>query len=252
MRVALYDWPMTMIGYPEHTRSGVRVVGLTHASTHEALRFAEAVGLGRGWLVSQGPSPHLNDIPPDVPVPVTLPGFFLEGRLACTEGVVSGSITYVATTAEDGPPPDDRAITVWSESRGRPWMQVVDNEVAWFGGLDDAALDGLLRLYLCRRPLDLDWQTTRLGRGVLGRLKAHLFAHGLTRNCSLVFVDRKAEVDLWAGVHNRCVLPIQGHEHLQGAQVGLRLALDGKTWQCRDLEGECPLDDERGRVAPPL
>ena len=52
--MALLNWSMTMIGYPAHARSASRVVGLTHMTTHEALQFAENLGVSAGWLQVEG------------------------------------------------------------------------------------------------------------------------------------------------------------------------------------------------------
>ena len=45
---------MNIAGYPPHTRSASRVVGVTHMSTFAAMRFLEDLGILNGWLLAEG------------------------------------------------------------------------------------------------------------------------------------------------------------------------------------------------------
>ena len=250
--MALLDWSMSMIGYPAHRRCGVPVVGLSHMSVHAALRFAEAHGLFTGWVVSSGPAPHLEGLRPEVPTWVALAEFFVERRVAYTEGMISGALTFVHAVPADGQPPEDRSIEAWAESLRKPWVQVIDNEVAYWGGVDDVLVDALLCWHLCERPIDKPWTQTSLEPEGAAVLRRQLFATGLTRNLSLCRNGWRTAVDLWSGVHHRCMLDHGVHPPLSSIQQGWRAQLRGDVWSVQELDGNCPLDDERGRVTPPV
>ncbi len=250
--MALLDWPMTLIGYPAHRRCGVPVVGVSHMTTHQALRFAEATGMFTGWILADGPAPQVEGILPDTPTWVALAEFFVERRVAYTEGMVSGSLVFASAVPADGRPPADRSLATWAAGQGKPWVEVVDNELAYWGGLDNARMEALLRWFIASRPLDRDWRETVLEPQTASELRAGLFHTGLTRNLALTRAGRKPSVDLWGGVHHRCMLDHESLPPPSAVGNGWRLALRGTTWQARPLEGISPLDDERARITPPV
>ena len=174
----LLDWSMNIVGYPPHQRSGSAVVGVTHMSTHTALRVAEALGLYTGWLQAEGEQPQLEGIEVRDPAWVVLAELFVEQRVAYTEGVVSGSLVFGAAVPANGQPPRDRSLIAWTEAGGRPWMQIVDNENVYFGGLDEAGIDLLLSWFLCQKPLDLEWREQTLDPDAGAALRRGLFQHG--------------------------------------------------------------------------
>ncbi|MDA3963844.1 MAG: hypothetical protein PF961_23895 [Planctomycetota bacterium] len=244
---------MNMIGYAPHRRSGSAVVGMTHMSTHTAFRVAEALGLYTGWLHCDGEQPQLEGIEAREPVWVVLAELFVEQRVANTEGVVSGSLTFGSAVQANGTPPSDRSLQAWTESGNRPWMQIVDNENVFFGGLNEAAIDQLLCWFLCARPLTVDWRECGLAPAAAKALRSGLFEHGWSRNADLVMTGWRSTVDLWAGIHALSPLEHEELERLSTLQRGVRLTLKGGEWQLKPLiDEECPLDDETGRATPRL
>lgn len=250
--MGLLDWSMTILGYPAHRLSGAAVVGVSHMSTHAALRFAEGIGCYTGWIVADSDQPQLEGLRAGEPTWVALAELFVEGRVANTEGVVSGSLVFASAVPASGPPPEDRSLIAWAEEGGRAWLEVRDNETAYFGGLSDAALEGLLAWFACQRPLDADWRATRFEPSLAEDLRGGLFDHGWTRNGSLVATGRRPQVELWAGVHERSVLEHHEVHRLSAVHRGLRLTLAGDTWRGAEIEGPCPLDDHTGRSVPRL
>lgn len=249
----LLDWSMNMIGYAPHRLSGAGVVAVTHMSTHAAFRVAEALGMYTGYLHCQGQQPQLQGIEAREPTWVVLAELLVEDRVANTEGVVSGALTFAAAVPASGAPPADRPLVSWTEAHGRPWMRIVDNENVYFGGLSDSAIDQLLCWYLCARPLQLAWRECGLAAPTAATLRHGLFDHGWSRNAELVMTGWRPTVDLWAGVHDRCPLAHDELERLSTLQYGVRLTLKGGEWHGKPLrDEECPLDDETGRATPRL
>jgi hypothetical protein len=247
----LLDWSMNIVGYRPPQRSGAAVVGVTHMNTHAALRVAEELGLYTGWLHAEGQQPQLEGIEARDPVWVVLAELFVEQRIAKTEGVVSGSLTFGAAVPANGQPPRDRSLIAWTEAGRRPWMQVVDNENVYFGGLDDAGVDQLLCWFLSQRPLNQDWREVHLAEGGAAVLRRGLFEHGWSRNGDLVMTGWRPTVDLWAGVHALSPLEHDEMQRLSSLQKGVRVACKSGEWAVRPLVDEdCPLDDETGRAAP--
>ena len=150
--MALLNWSMTVLGYPAHARAASRVVGLTHMSTHDALNFIEVQGLSTGWLQVEGSQPQLERIREGTRVDVNLPELFASSKIIQTEGVASGALTFVAADPKLGKPPSDRSLITWAEEHQRPWLEVIDNDVTYFGGLDDTQIDALVNWFLARRP----------------------------------------------------------------------------------------------------
>ena len=247
--MALLNWSMTVLGYPAHARSASRVVGLTHMSTHDALHFIEVQGLSTGWLQVEGSQPQLERIREGTRVDVNLPELFASSKIIQTEGVASGALTFVAADPKLGKPPGDRSLIAWAEEQRRPWLEVIDNDVAYFGGLDETQIDVLLRWFLARRPAEIDWRKTLLDPRLAARLRAGLFDHGWTRNLELVKVGRKTFCDLWGGVHRKCLLD---HGNIPGpmqVQIGLRLSCENGTWAGKDISDQrCVLNDDTGKL----
>lgn len=249
----LIDWSMTILGYREHQRSGAAVVGTSHTSLHTALRFAEGAGWYTGWIATDGPSPQIELVDTSAPEWVALAELFVEGRVANTEGIVGGGVIFVPTVPADGQPPADRSLIAWAEERGRPWLEVHDNETAYWGGLDEAGRERLLAWFLCRRPVELEWTETKLEPAALRVLDGGLFEHGWTRNLSLVSDGWRIKVPLWAGINGRSMLE---HDRqlcqLSTSNRGSLLILKGSRWAIGAIDGDCPLDDETGRTVPRL
>lgn len=243
------NWSMTAIGYPAHRRSGARVVGLSHMSTHEVLRFAEALQLTTGWLRAEGSQPQLERMRPGEATWVQLSELFADRRVVMTDGLASGSLVFVAATGADGHPPADRPLTVWADDRRLPWVEVIDNEIAYWGGLDNAACDRLLGWFLAQRPVDSDWKTATVPAPVAARLRAGLFDHGWTRNLALARPGRSPVVELWGGVHASCILDHAGYVTPSRVNTGVRLTLVDGAWQAKDLGARSPLADETGKLA---
>jgi len=246
----VFDWSMTMLGYPAHQLSGVPVVGVSHMSTHAALRFAESIGCYTGWLQADGQQAQLDGLVAGKPTWVALAELFVEGRIANTEGVVSGDLHFAAAVPANGEPPGDRSLEHWAESGQRLWLRVIDNEFTYFGGLDDGALERLLCWFISQRPLDESWQDQRIDPKLVEELIDGLFAHGWSRNYSLVRHGRKPTVELWGGAHARCVLQHQELHRLGAVNHGMQLSRRSAIWKGAVLDRDCPLNDETGRLRP--
>lgn len=243
------DWSVNILGYPAHTRSAAPVIAVSHMATHEALRFAEAVGLFTGWIITESPQPQLEGLLEGEPSWVSLAELFAERRVAKTEGVTSGTVVFAATVPADGDPPADRTLITWAEELGRPWLLVVDNECTYLGNLNDIMTDALLRWFCTRFPLEQRWQETRFDTRLARGLVTGLYEHGWTRNLTLVEPGTFARQELWAGLQNRSILEHPPTHGLASLQSGLRLTLRGTTWTSQPInDHECPIDQELGRV----
>ena len=181
---------------------------------------------------------------------VTLAELFVEERIALTEGVVSGSVVFVAAVQAHGTPPKDRDLKTWAEEIQQPWVEVVDNEIAYFGCLDEELTNGIIGRFLCERPLDKDWRQCGLSPSAQVHLTQGLFDSGWTRNCSLVKDQRRPTVDFWGGVNSDCLLDQSRHHPLTVVNTGVRCTLKGETWDIELIEEPCPLDDVTGRATP--
>jgi hypothetical protein len=247
--MAQLNWSMTMVGYPAHARSASRTTGVTHMSTHEALQFIESLGLSEGWLQIEGSQPQLERIRSGTRIGVNLPELFASSRVINTEGVSSGALTFVAVDPARGKPPADRTLIAWAEANQAPWLEIIDNDVVYLGGLDDQQVDRLMVWFLCRRPLEIDWRTTHLEARAAGRLRHGLFEHGWTRNLGLVKTLRRQSCELWGGVHRKCILDHAAQPSPTQVQVGIRMSIEGKEWIGKDLgEQRCLLSDETGKL----
>ena len=247
--MALLNWSMTVLGYPAHARAASRVIGLTHMSTHDALHFIEVQGLSTGWLQVEGSQPQLERIREGTRVDVNLPELFASSQIVQTEGVASGALTFVAAHPTLGKPPNDRTLIAWAEEHQRPWLEVIDNDVSYFGGLNDQQIETLLTWFLSRRPAELNWRKTTIDPRLAARLRVGLFEHGWTRNLELVKVGRKIFSDLWGGVHRKCLLD---HGTIPGpsqVQIGLRLCHENGVWTGKDISDQrCVLSDDTGKL----
>ena len=243
--MANLNWSMTITGYPAHARSGTRVVGLTHMSTFSALRVAEGLGLLGGWVFAEGTHPQLSGLRAGACTPVVVSELFAAGMVVQTEGLANGSLVFAAGDADASEPLSGRSLIAWAEARNQPWFEVIDNEVAYWGGLDDARLAKLLTWFLCQRPVDQDWRRVVMEPRTFTRLRHGLFEHGWTRNLELVQRDRQ---DLWAGVHQSCPLEHRRLPLPTKMGSGLRLRLDLGEFTARDLSERCPIHDDTGRA----
>lgn len=238
---------MTLAGYPPHARSGGRVVGVTHMSTFAAMRFLEAIGVAGGWLLAEGSQPQLERVRQGRPTQVGLAELIADRRVVQTEGLASGSLLFAAAPKGAVEPPGDRPLPAWAEAHGQPWVEVVDNETAYWGGLDDARINRLITWFVCQRPLEQDWRTVTLEPRTLAILRHGLLEHGWTRNLSLAKPERGMS-DLWGGVHHGSMLDHRHHPRPGAAQIGLRLRLEFGELYGKDLLERCPLDDDTGKV----
>ena len=240
---------MTAIGYPPHTKAGVRVVAISHMSTFASLRFCEDIGIRTGWLRAEGTQTQLEDMPEDGQSWVTLGKLFADARIIPTEGLASGRLVYAGGTPKAGTPPEDQSLTAWAEQHHQPWLEVVDNETCLWGGLQDTHLSRLMIWFACQRPLDVDWKTVRLESRAFAQLKQGLFDHGWTRNLALARPERKS-TDLWGGVHRTCLLDHTSQPAPSKAQHGLRLRIDLGELTASELTERCPIADDTGKLAP--
>jgi hypothetical protein len=247
--MALLNWSMTMIGYPAHARSASRVVGLTHMSTHEALQFAENLGVSAGWLQVEGSQPQLERIREGTRVGVSLPELFATSRVIDTQGVASGALTFVASDPARGKPPTDRPLVAWAEEQAAPWLEVIDNDAAYWGGLHDKQVDRLLAWFLSRRPLEVEWRKALIEPRFAARLRAGLFDHGWTRNLELAKPRGRITCELWGGVHRTCILDHAAQPAPSSVQTGVRASFDAGQWVGRELADQrCLLSDETGKL----
>lgn len=244
-----YNWSMTAMGYPEHRRAGAAVVGLSNVSTHDVLRLAETMGFPSGWLLAEGSNPQLERVRGGEPVYVQVADLFADRRVVMTDGLGSGTLVFVAAPAALGPPPGDRTLMAWADERRLPWVEVIDNEVAYWGALQTGHIERLLLWFLSARPLDLDWRATRLAPTAAGRLLHGLFEHGWTRNLALVKPGGKPSVELWGGVHGTCLLEHANALPPTRVGNGLRCALAASEWSASDAGGRCPLSDDTGKLS---
>ena len=249
--MALLDWSMSLVGYPPHRLSGVAVVGISHTPCHDALRLAQSCGFERGWLWADGPQPHFVDLSIDQPQWVQLDELFRQQRIAMTEGLVGGTVSFVAAAEGVEPPPAGDDVRAWAERQGQPWLLMIDNEFCRWGGLTDAHTDRLLAWFVGNRPLPVACRRWSFAASVAEQLRVGLFDHGWTRNGELVSDGRRPTVQLWGGVHGRSILDHDGTRQLSLVQRGVRLIADAAAarWQLQRLPEDCPLDDETGRLA---
>ena len=250
--MALLDWSMTMLCYPAHRRSGAEVIGLSHMSLYAALHWAEMAGLSTGWLSADEDPLLLDGAVSGERNWVTLANLFMQGNVAQTEGVVSGTVTYVPAEPSNGSAPEDRDLIAWAEEQGLPWIQMVDNEYCYLGNVDDQVLRKLFIWFLNQRPLTQDGYDDTMTDRAFAAVRQGLESFGWTRNCSLVRLQRSVSQDLWAGVHERCILDKRGYHTLSEANLGMHFFRTNGCWQVNILENDCPLDDVYARVTPPL
>jgi hypothetical protein len=247
MAVSL-NWSMTAIGYAKHRRGLAAVAGISHMSTHDVLRFAEELHFYTGWLFAQGAQPQLERVKEGQPIWVALAEMFADQRIAQTEGVASGSLIFVAAVRANGTPPSDRSLTAWADENRLPWIEVINNEVAYWGGLSEEHLEALLRWFCCQRPTEQDWKTTSFDKQLWARVRGGLFDHGWTRNLELSKGAPKPRVDLWGGVHRSSILDHQQLHPPGRVNVGLRMTLSGTVWSGKELSERCVLDDDTGKL----
>ncbi len=245
--MALSNWSMTLIGYHAHARSGSRVIGVSHMSTFAAMLFAQELGIRGGWLLADGSQPQLEGVRANHLAYVELPELFAHSRVVKTEGLASGTLIFAGAPRDAGMPPGAEALVAWAEGRNQPWVEVRDNEHAYWGGLDEAQSARLLTWFLCQRPLDADWRKVRIEPRTLARLRHGLIDHGWTRNLELVKADRGL-CELWGGVHRSCVLEHQHQPLPSRVQTGLRLRLELGEFSGKDLGEGCPVNDETGKA----
>ncbi len=239
---------MTLAGYPPHARSGSRVVGISHMSTFAAMRFFEDVGITSGWLLAEGSQPQLERISTGRATQVGVAELFSDRRVVKTEGLASGTVVFAASNRGAGAPPSDRPLTTWAESQAQPWLELVDNEVAYWGGLDDEKINRLLLWFICQRPFELDCRKLTIEPRTLALLRHGLMEHGWTRNLALVKPER-GMCELWGGVHRNSLLDSRHHPRPGAAQSGLRLRIEFQEVFSRDVLERCPLDDDTGKLA---
>lgn len=243
----MLNWSMTAAGYPAHTRSGARVVGVSHMSTFAAMRFLEEIGVSTGWLLAEGSQPQLERVTVGRATRVGLPELFAERRVVRTEGLASGSLLFAAG-ARAGEPPPDRPLIPWAEARGQVWLELVDNEVAYWGGLEDGHLDRLLLWFICQRPIEIDWRSLRIEPRTMTLLRHGLFEHGWSRNLALVKPERGIS-ELWGGIHRHALVDTRHHPRPGAVQVGLRLRQEFREIDAKDILERCPLDDDTGKLS---
>lgn len=245
------DWSMSALGYDRHTKSGVEVVGITHVSTYDALVVANAIGLEGGWIWCDEMAAQVEGLPSDRPTWAPITKLFAEQRVINTEGLVGGVLTFVH--APESPAPDaNRNPQEWAEDHKCPWIEVIDNELAYWGGLNDDQQRLLLSWFCSRRPLDGQWQERQISAEAWTFIKGGLYRHGWTRNCELVNDGRKLKQEWWAGLHQQTALEHQSLAPLSAKNTGVLLRVQGPLWQASALDEQCPLDDVYGRLHPPV
>ena len=244
--MATQNWSMSLTGYPAHARSGARVVGVSHMSTFAAMRLADGLGLASGWLFAEGSHPQLEGVRSGTPQFVSLAQLIASRMVVQTEGVASGSLVYAAGKQADGEPLSGRSLIAWAEAKGQPWVEVIDNEVCYWGGLDDQRLGKLLTWFLCQRPLDLEYKNHVIEARTLARLRHGLFEHGWTRNLGLITPGKHQ--DLWAGIHLTCLLDHTRLPLPTKVGIGLRLRQDLGEFTARDISDRCPINDDSGKA----
>ncbi|NRA36763.1 MAG: hypothetical protein HRU15_01370 [Planctomycetes bacterium] len=245
------DWSMTILGYQKHIYSGSEVIGVSHISTHDALVIADAVGMHNGWIWCDEMAAQLEDLPSDRPTWNKLSDLFEEERVIKTEGMVGGLLSFAAV-AEDLSPKADRQPREWAEDNSAPWLESIDNEMAFFGGLSEDQQRKLMLWFLCRRPLNGQWQEMSLDDVTWADLRKGLFHGGWSRNCNLVEDGRRVRQELWCGVHENCALDIADRPRLSLVNSGLKLRSHNHAWAIESREDKCPLDDDYARLFPPV
>lgn len=246
--MAVANWSMSALGFPAHARATAPVVAVTHMSTFLAMRFAEKLGLATGWLQAQGDQPQLDRLTVERPTWVALTDLFAQSRVVATEGLASGRLV-LAAAATTGQQPDGRPLEVWAAASGLPWIEIVDNEVCYWGGLDDKRIERLLTWFALQRLADTEWPRTTIDRRLGSRLRHGLFDHGWTRCLALVRPERKS-TDLWGGLHRTCLIRDHGAPALSQVQSGVRVRLDLGELIGSELTETCPLADETGKLVP--
>ena len=94
------------------------------------------------------------------------------------------------------------------------------------------------------------WQDVRFTTDLARRLQKGLFTHGWSINHNLVSEGRSGRVEIWGGVHERCILEHQAIHRLSSVNQGYRLTLRTSTWTGEAIEeDECPIHDVTGRVS---
>jgi len=242
----LLDWSSSLIGYREHQLRASRVLGVHPSTIHGALRLAEELQLYTGWMQADAAPAHVVGLTDTSPNWSILAELFVERRVALTEGPVGGEVVFVATAPAHGEPPRDQGLLSWAEQLGQPWLQVIDNEMAFWGHLQPWQEQVVLRWFLEQVPLPSQ-RHRQVEHGLAEELLGAACQHGLTRNASQVQDQQQA---LWAGIHDDCPLPHRHCPLLSQVDQGWRIQREDTRW-CRDqlLEG-CKLDDRRGRCKP--
>lgn len=246
--MAVANWSMSVLGFPAHARAVVPVVAVTHMSTFLAMRFAEKVGLATGWMQAEGDHPQLDRLSVERPTWVALPDLFSQSRIVATEGLAPGRLVLAAATTT-GQQPDARPLAEWAAAHGLPWIEIVDNEVCYWGGLDDKRTERLLAWFILQRQNDGDWARCAVDRRLSARLRQGLFEHGWTRCLALARPERRA-TDLWGGLHRTSLIRGHAAPALSQVQSGLRIRLDLGELIGSELTETCPLADETGKLVP--
>ena len=253
--MALLNWAMSLQGYPAQSLATRPAVGISHISTYQLLRIFQGVGIRSGWLLDTSASDQVAGLDAGQANWVDLDELFLGERVALTEGLVSGSLVFVAADSSAGTPPGESAESLlsWAESNKSPWARSIDNEYAYAGDLTEALLTAVLTRFLSDRPLHVDWQRVTLTPTARHNLEQGLYEHGWTRNLSLVHDadGRRPTVDVWGGTFADSLLSGDGRPSLASVDLGVRLQLRGQQWEIDHvIESPCPLRDETGQVRP--
>lgn len=247
------DWSMSILGYARHTRNGSAVIGVTHVSTHDALRVANAIGMQSGLIWCDDMAAQVEHLPADRPTWAPITRLFADQRVINTEGMVGGVLTFVHSQKEVHPQLDaDRSPTEWAEDQGQAWIEIVDNEMAYWGGLDEEQQCRLVSWFCSRRPLDGAWEDRPIHPDSWPLIKNGLYSHGWTRNCDLVAEGRKRKQEWWAGLHQKSALEHKQAPALSALNQGLLLRVQGQQWVAEAVDDICPLDDKHGRLHPPV
>ena len=253
--MALLNWSMSLQGYPAQSLATRPAIGMSHISTYQLLRLFQGVGVRSGWLLDTSASDQVAGLDAGQVNWVDLDELFLGERVALTEGLVSGSLVFVAAASSDGTPPGDSADSLlsWAEDKQIPWARSIDNEYAYAGDLNETLITAIVTNFLSDRPLHIDWQRVTVSPTARHNLVQGLFEHGWTRNLSLVHDadGRRPTLDLWGGVFADCLLQGEGRPGLATVDLGVRLQLRGQQWEIDQvIETPCPLREESGQVRP--
>ncbi len=201
-----------------------------------------------GWLLADGATPQLEHVRRGTPTGVSLRELINDRRVAHTEGVSAGTLVFAAGATTGPKPGDAQPLAAWAEANQQPWVEIIDNEVAYWGNLAPAQVERLVAWFCCQRPMDADWRKLRLEPRTWARLRSGLFDHGWTRNLELVHAQRQT-TDLWGGVHRACHLEHASRPAPSLVQAGLRLRLSLGELVGDELDEACPLADDTGRLA---